>query len=307
MSTNSPYPLRFDYQAVPSLKKSVWKIQEVYWMAFLGFVMGFGVACSKPSPVAKTATQIMGGGLAGKRMSFNLPGNVSLPVRWVPPGQFLMGSPLQEAGRLTDETQHRVQLTDGFFLGETELTQRQWSSIMKENPSKKKADDLPVENVSWEQAREFCRQLTQWHRRSGDLPDGWEWDLPFEAQWEMACRAGTTGPYSGDLETMAWFEANSGGSVQKVALKNANEWGFQDLHGNVQEWCVDWFSAYPTNETYTTNPVGPIWSFAQVVRGGSFQSPAHLCRSAARAAGVPKTVPNETLGFRPTLKKKKGQ
>ena len=121
-----------------------------------------------------------------------------------------MGSPSSEEGRYPDETQHEVVLTRGFFLAETECTQGQWEAVMGGSPSNFKGTDRPVEQVSWGEALEYCQKLTTKQRAEGILPDGWEWRLPTEAEWEYAARAGTTGPRYGELEAIAWWSGNSG-------------------------------------------------------------------------------------------------
>lgn len=264
----------------------------------LGAVSG----CSGPSDQQEQVLRIVAQGAAGDRWVATLPKAGPLATRWVPATRFVMGSPPQEQGRLVDEPQHLVQLTSGFFIAETELTQRQWLAFMETNPSPTHGLDLPVVQVSWEQAREFCRRLTLQQRDEGHLPKGWIWDLPTEAQWELACRAGTPGAYAGELDSLAWYAGNSGGKVHPVGLRGANGLGLRDMHGNVAEWCVNWFSSYPTNVPVLVDPLGPIWSFAPTYRGGGFKSAASACRSAARAAGVPGEVPNEALGFRLALR-----
>ena len=129
---------------------------------------------------------------------------------WCPPGQFMMGSLTSEQGRYADEVQHEVVLTRGFFLAETECTQGQWEAVMGGSPSNFKGTDRPVEQVSWGEALEYCQKLTTKQRAEGILPDGWEWRLPTEAEWEYAARAGTTGPRYGELEAIAWWSGNSG-------------------------------------------------------------------------------------------------
>lgn len=211
---------------------------------------------------------------------------------WIPPGTFLMGSPESEVGRLERERQHEVTLTRGFFLGATEVTQRQYQDVMGVNPSRftEAGLDAPVETVSWDDATEFCRRLTDRERREGRLRDGWEFRLPTESQWEYACRAGTTTAYSfGDdpaqLDQYGWYLANSNGRTHRVATKQPNAFGLYDMHGNVWEWCQDWFGEY--QEATVVDPVGPDTGQARVVRGGGWGSVAEDCRSAVRAGGEP--------------------
>lgn len=271
----------------------------------LALVCGMPLACKRQSAVGAAAAETIASGKSGTRIVFELPNGTPLPMRWVAPGSFLMGSPKSEAGRVDDEIQHEVTLTDGFFIGETELTQQQWSALMPDNPSRNPGPQRPAEMLTWDNCRQFCQDLTRHQATNGDLLDGWEWDLPTEAQWERACRAGNSGPFGGTLDAVGWFSGNSDGTTHPVGQKAANAWGLRDMHGNVAEWCVDWFSAYSTNTNNWTDPVGPIWSFAPVVRGGSFKSTPNECRAAVRSAGMPDAVPDNSLGFRPALKKKR--
>ena len=199
-----------------------------------------------------------------------------IAMLWVAPGTFLMSS-THGAG---DDT--LVTLTRGYWLGRTEVTQGQWQAVMDyvPLPSFFKGSDRPVEQVAWEVAMIFCGRLTERERAAGRLPDGWEYTLPTEAQWEYACRAGTTGIYAGAVEAMAWYDANSGGQTHPVAQKQPNAWGFFDLEGNVQEWCADWYGSYPGGRV--NDPAGPAEGQFRVVRGGSWAGPAGYCRSAFR-------------------------
>jgi formylglycine-generating enzyme required for sulfatase activity len=216
---------------------------------------------------------------------------------WCPPGQFMMGSPSSEPDRDSDEDQHEVVLTRGFFLSETECTQGQWEAVMGGNPSCYKGTERPVEKVSWEKAVEYCRKLTAKHRAEGILPFGWEWRLPTEAEWEYAARAGTTGPRYGELDAIAWYHGNSDYKTDEVKGKKANEWGLYDMIGNVWEWCSDWYGEYPTGSV--TDPKGPSSGSDRVSRGGSWLLDAEFARSAYRRRYV--CFPISSLGFRPAL------
>jgi len=166
-----------------------------------------------------------------------------------------------------------VTLTKGFWMGKTEVTQRQWETVMEANPSRSKDPDLPVEMVSWEDCRTFIRELNRKVDEGG-------FRLPTEAEWEYACRAGTNGVYHGTLKSVAWYVDNSGGMTHAVGQKQANAWGLFDMHGNVWEWCQDWYGAYPTNSV--SDFPGPHSGTARVNRGGSWRGRDFFCRSANR-------------------------
>ncbi|HRI63733.1 MAG TPA: formylglycine-generating enzyme family protein [Polyangium sp.] len=209
-------------------------------------------------------------------------------MRWIPPGSFMMGSPENEVGRFIDEFQHRVELTQGVWLGNTPVTQALWEAVMGTNPSLFKDPMCPVETVTWEDCQTFYRQLNQ-------CVVGLEARLPTEAEWEYSCRAGTTtSTWIGDLvqaedtqrlESIGWFGANSGGRTNPVAQKPANPWGLYDMFGNVWEWCLDWYSQYDV--TTILNPAGLYMGTRHVLRGGSWDSITRLIRSANRYAYRP--------------------
>ena len=229
---------------------------------------------------------------AGERLVFGL------AVRWIPSGRFTMGSPSSEPDRGSDEVQHEVVLTRGFFLAETECTQGQWEMVMGRYPSSFKGTERPVEQVSWEEAVEYCRKLTAKQRAEGILPEGWEWRLPTEAEWEYAVRAGTTGARYGELDTIAWYGGNSGSDTHSVSQKAANAWGLHDMIGNVWEWCSDWYGEYPTGNV--TDPMGSNSTTGRVLRGGGCHFEAGSARSAFRSGLFPGSR-NVNLGFRPAL------
>ena len=191
-------------------------------------------------------------------------------------------------------------LTKGYWLGKTEVTQGQWEALMGSNPSNFKGADGPVEQVSWEDAMQFCRKLTERERAAGRLPEGYEYMLPTEAQWEYACRAGTTGPFagSGSLEAMGWYTDNSGNTTHPVRQKQANAWGLYDMQGNVWQWCRDWFGNYPG--AGVTDPSGPFSGAGRVLRGGGWGNTAQNCRSADRGRGSPGSRSSD-IGFRLAL------
>ena len=220
--------------------------------------------------------------MPGAVKTIRLPDGVEMRFRWCPPGTFMMGSPSTERQNyyeeMEDETQHQVTLTKGFWMGETTVTQRQWQSVMGSNPSYFQGADHPVEKVSWDDCQGFIQQV---NRRMGGAIR-----LPTEAEWEYACRAGTTTPYggTGNLDEMGW---NSGSPTHPVAQMKPNAWGLYDMHGNVWEWCADWWGDYPTGNV--TDPVGPSSGASRVVRGGGWNGSAWACRSAYRYGHYPFT------------------
>jgi formylglycine-generating enzyme required for sulfatase activity len=206
----------------------------------------------------------------------------SIGMRFVliPAGTFLMGSATTEQGDEDELPRHQVTLSQPFYLQTTPVTQGQWVEVMGENPSffHEGGDNCPVENVSWEEAQEFIANLN-------DLEGTDEYRLPTEAEWEYACRAGSNeafcfGDEEADLKNYAWYEANAGGSTHPVGRLRANAWGLYDMHGNVFEWCQDWFGEYPAGPV--TDPQDPASGGHRVLRGGSWNSPVEDVRSAYR-------------------------
>lgn len=169
---------------------------------------------------------------------------------------------------------------------------------MGNNPSYFKDGDRPVEQVSWDEAVEYCRKLTTKQRIEGILPAGWEWRLPTEAEWEYCARAGSTGARHGELETIAWWEGNSGRETHAVKQKSSNKWGLHDMMGNVWEWCSDWHGDYSTG--HVTDPSGPMAGYRRLTRGGSWFFGSGFLRSGGRDSSVPTDHFND-LGFRPVL------
>ena len=214
----------------------------------------------------------------------------------IPPGSFVMGS---ASGSSDERPVTRVTLTTAFSLGKTQVTQQSWVAVMGSNPSHFKGELLPVENVSWDDAMEFCRKLTTLERSAGSLPSGYVYTLPTEAQWEYACRAGTKGDYAGDLKAMAWFNENAGSTTHAVATKQANEWGLHDMHGNVWEWCADWYADKLPGGSVSDSK-GPASGSGRVFRGGSWGGGAAYCRSALRN-GLSPGYRNGHFGFRLAL------
>ena len=244
-------------------------------------------------PKRKPSKQpVVVGDSAGSRQVLSIAG-VEVALRWCPPGSFMMGSPRGEGGRGSDETQHWVTLTRGFWLMETEVTQELWEAVMGNNPSRFKGAQRPVENVSWHDGVAFCKKLSKLTGR--------EWNLPTEAEWEYACRAGTQTAYSfgddaGKLGDYAWYDGNSGSKTHPVGQKLANAWGLFDMHGNVWEWCADWYDQYSVGNA--VDPTGPAASRSyRVERGGDWITYAWDCRCADRSLDTP-VLESNILGLR---------
>ena len=203
----------------------------------------------------------------------------------VPPGEFEMGCPAGESECADDETPaHRVVLTKGFEIARHEVTQRVWEALMGRNPSTFRGPDRPVELVSWNDAQEFLAVLN-------GRGDGYHYRLPTEAEWEYAARAGTTGPYFGDLDAIAWYAGNSANQTHPVGQKQPNAWGLYDMQGNVWEWCHDWYEAdyyEELGDEPAVDPRGPATGEYRVMRGGSWYKFLWFLRASSR------------FGFRPS-------
>jgi len=199
-------------------------------------------------------------------LTFDFGRGVAMKLVLIAPGKFMMGSPDSEQDRAKNEgPQHEVTISKPFYMGVTEVTQAQYEAVMGTNPSNFRGPANPVERVSWDEAAEFCRKLS--------AKAGKTFRLPTEAEWEYACRAGSKTRFSfGDSDSVlgdyAWYGSNSGGKTQPVGQKKPNAWGLYDMHGNVWEWCADWFGSYSSGAS--TDPQGAGSGGRRVVRGGSW-------------------------------------
>jgi formylglycine-generating enzyme required for sulfatase activity len=221
----------------------------------------------------------------------NFTNSLGMTFIWIQPGNFMMGSPKEEKERRDDETQHKVTLTKGFYMGVHLVTQEQWQEVMGSSPSLFRGEkNLPVEQVSWDDCQEFIKKLREKDKKA--------YRLPTEAEWEYACRAGTTTAfYFG--ENISTDQANYNGAytygngkkgvnrekTTPVGSFPANAWGLFDMHGNVYQWCQDWHGDYPQNDV--TDPQGPEKGEKRVLRGGSWNNNPQLCRSANRGRYIP--------------------
>ncbi len=244
-------------------------------------------------------TVAAGSAASHEGFTVDLGGGVKMELVLIPAGEFLMGTPKGKRG--SDENpQHRVKITKPFYLGTHEVTQQQWQTVMGNNPSLYKGPKNPVERVSWDDCQAFLKKVNQ---RSGGA--GRKYALPTEAQWECACRAGTSTPWSfgndeARLGEYAWFYRNSGRKTHPVRQKQPNAWGLYDMHGNVWEWCSDLYDSSYYEKSPGSDPPGQSpgsYYTHHVYRGGGWGRRAEYCRSAQRNSDAPGHV-LISLGFR---------
>ena len=267
-------------------------------------------------PTAPVVPSALNGAKAGEEREF-----VGIKFCWCPPGRFTMGSPPGEPERRPGENQVEVTLTKGFWMGKYEATQGQWQRVIGELPGEltvelPAGDDFPVGNVNFAETEAFCKKLTETAHKSGHLPKDWEFRLPTEAQWEYACRAGTTTATSfGDklsskqanFKGQPYNGAEEGPSLNRAATVGsypANEWGLHDMHGNIYEWCRDWYHArlpggvdpdlYCAKSSATKSEHGDI---SRSRRGGCWADEGWPCRTAFRLRFEPERR-YDHIGFR---------
>jgi formylglycine-generating enzyme required for sulfatase activity len=326
-------------------------------MSIIGMIFGLWVFCPGCASAPQGARPMV-----GKSWSTPLDDQATLDMQWIPAGTFVMGSSESDSFAKVDERpQTRVTLAKGFWLGKTTVTIGQWKSMtglgvrtqlvriihddtLYDFDGKKETardymrfsrdadpaqylarefDSLPMYFVSWNDAMEFCKDLTERERAAGRLPAGYEYNLPTEAEWEYACRAGTTdATYAGPLvaengkspmlDNLAWYSGNSPngytgkgfnvsgrtGGPHPVAQKQPNAWGLYDMTGNLWQWCRDWYGSYPGGNL--TDPTGPATGTDRVNRGGSFGSGPRDERSANHAKNPPAEA-SAYRGFRVAL------
>ncbi|MBN1880499.1 SUMF1/EgtB/PvdO family nonheme iron enzyme [bacterium] len=213
--------------------------------------------------------------------------SIGLTLIPIPPGSFIMGSITGNADS-HEKPLHEVTIQRPFFLSQTEVTQAQWAAVMGDNPSHFLGNDRPVESVSWYDVMEFIRRLNE-------IEDYYQYRLPTEAEWEYACRTGTESDRSGDLDSEAWLNPNSGQATHPVGRKQANAWGLHDMPGNVYEWCEDLKGPY--SDGPVADPHGPFCGSARVIRGGSWSVHTNRTNCCFRDYMDPDTRRND-IGFR---------
>jgi formylglycine-generating enzyme required for sulfatase activity len=249
--------------------------------------------CTKPKPVAKAEVK-----QSGREMVVHLRNDITMKLVLAPAGKFMMGSPDNEPNRDKDEGPRRtVTVGKPFFVGVTEVTQEQYEAVMEDNPSTFQGPRNPVEEVSWEDAVAFCKELSRLTGR--------KFHLPTEAQWEYACRAGTQSLYhSGgglaDLKRVGQFASDPANvkSTRPVAGLEANAWGLYDMHGNVWEWCSDWYGeGWYADDRQAADPTGPATGSERIIRGGSWSDDPQDCRCAVRECQPPGYT-DDDIGFR---------
>ena len=230
--------------------------------------------------------------------------SIGMTFVYIPAGKFIMGSPVDELGRDEFEYQHEVFISKGFYLQTTEVTQQQWTAVMELNPSKIRGENHPVEQVSWLDCQKFIKRL---NRMEGST----KYRLPTEAEWEYTCRAGmTTAFYSGhisvigkeldpNLDRVGWYRSNSQNTSHPAGQKLPNVWGLYDMHGNVWEWCQDWWEHWygKFQGGPAVDPKGPSKGRFKIYRGGSWFADAEYHRAADRMRAKP-DMRSYGIGFR---------
>jgi formylglycine-generating enzyme required for sulfatase activity len=245
--------------------------------AMLCLTQAFGAQRPKAAKPAAAAPAAVNPVLAAMKLQF---------VR-IAPGEFTMGSP---TGMIGEQPPHTVRITAAFDLGKYEVTQAQWEALMGTNPSHFVGPDRPVDSVSWDDTQEFLTHLNA-------ADPAHHYRLPTEAEWEYAARAGTTGDYPGELDEIAWYYPNSNQESHPVGQKRPNPWELYDTHGNVWEWCQDWYDPDYYAASPAANPPGPVEGGKKVLRGGSWGANLAYTRSSVRIAFSPDRK-NSYFGFR---------
>ncbi len=289
-----------DQTTAPASKGAMLRRAKAYYERFLGLHKADDLARTGAALMLKKIEDALaklgpaGEGKSGpSTLALNLGKGVTMKLVRIRPGKFIMGSPDSEEGRKDNEgPQHEVTISRAFYMGVTEVTQAQYEAVMGTNPSNFKGPTNPVEQVSWKDATEFCRKLSEKTHKTVRLPT--------EAEWEYACRAGSKTRFcSGDADEgvgdYAWHNANSAGTTHAVGQKKPNAWGLYDMHGNLWEWCQDCHRKYEAGAV--RDPTGPASGPDRVHRGGSWYDYLQFCRSKYRFWDSPDRR-DRVIGFR---------
>jgi formylglycine-generating enzyme required for sulfatase activity len=233
--------------------------------------------------------------------------DIKLDLVWVEPGSFDMGPPAGDTNwphHMEFKPTHRVNITQGYWVGKTQLTQEQWRSIMNFNPSRERVgNNFPVVNVSWNECVAFCERLTVREREAGRLPEGYVYRLPTEAEWEFAAKGGTKSKGysfagSDEIDEVAWYRENSDNKIHPVGQKKPNELGIYDMSGNLFEWCHDWLARYTPEEK--TDPKGSESWKVKIMRGGGWLDFSNVVHVYVRVYCHPGS-PSDQIGLRIAL------
>jgi len=296
--------LRAELRPVPTTTKPLVSRRIVWTACGAITAISLALAClvphaSRPDPgVRLTPDIVLSADHLPKRIELDLGKGVMMPCALIPAGHFQMGAPLDEEDRKPDETPHQVTISKPFYMGITLVTQEQYEAVMGGSPSYNKQSMNPEDMVSWYDATAFCAEVSRQTSRQVRLPT--------EAQWECACRAGTTSPFNtGNILTRDMADvgfciypssrADQVLSLRPVASFKPNAWGLYDMHGGLDQWCEDWYADYPPTEA--TDPAGPKAGWERVERGGSWCGTPWGCRAAARQHDPPGRA-GAALGFR---------
>jgi formylglycine-generating enzyme required for sulfatase activity len=249
-------------------------------MAIVVGLQGFGETTQRQDPAAADSSKSPNSATEKpKEIRFDLGGGVKIELVLIQPGSFMMGD---EEGDEEEKPVHKVTITKPFYIGKYEITQEQWQTLMGGNSSHFKGAKNPVDRVSWEDCQAFIKKLNEKFAASGAT-----FSLPTEAQWEYACRAGSSDRYGfgNDASRLAehgWFGDNSNGKTHPAGEKKPNAWGLYDMQGNLWEWCADWYEGNYYKKSPVTDPTGPTAVTSRVLRGGSWADPAPYCRASYR-------------------------
>ncbi|MFZ1936389.1 MAG: formylglycine-generating enzyme family protein [Thermoguttaceae bacterium] len=274
------------FEALKPLRKTIMRLNSPLGMAILLGVALFTAIriCREPvkslEPPRAAPGQVVARPFEDKKeISFDLGRGIKMGFVLIRPGSFMMGD---EKGDADEKPVHKVTISKPFYLGKFEVTQEQWQAVMGSNPSHFRGAKNPVDRVSWEACQAFIKKLN-----AKFAPAQVTFGLPTEAEWEYACRAGSTSQYGfGDRESKlaeyGWFADNAGGATHPVGQKKPNAWGLYDMHGNVWEWCADWYDGDYYKKSPAIDPTGPTAVTSRVLRGGSWSDPSPYCRSSYR-------------------------